>query len=235
MKKGKPVSGRTTDQAGAARAAVREVNLPKPDGQDAAETSANAVVTGLGIGASIASAWSNPSFPQGNLDQMYLSLANSIKLVANDDLGHAEAMLVSQAVALNALFGELVRRAGMNIGEHLDATERYMRLALKAQSQSRATLETLATIKNPPVVFAKQANVNNGGQQQINNGVAAADAGRSGESKPTAVTHARGEILDFGQSKVLTRMSVNASEPPNTADSLATHAVNGRDSQPLGN
>jgi len=34
------------------------------------------------------------------------------------------------------------------------------------------TLETLATIKNPPVVFARQANVNNGGQQ-VNNGAAA--------------------------------------------------------------
>jgi hypothetical protein len=32
------------------------------------------------------------------------------------------------------------------------------------------TLETLATIKNPPVVYARQANINNGGQQQVNNG-----------------------------------------------------------------
>ena len=45
-----------------------------------------------------------------------------------------------------------------------------MRLALKAQGQCRATLETLAAIKNPPVVFARQANINNGGQQQVNNG-----------------------------------------------------------------
>jgi hypothetical protein len=34
-----------------------------------------------------------------------------------------------------------------------------MRLALKAQSQCRATLETLALINNVPVVFARQANV----------------------------------------------------------------------------
>ena len=32
------------------------------------------------------------------------------------------------------------------------------------------TLETLATIKNPPAVYARQANINNGGQQQVNNG-----------------------------------------------------------------
>ena len=42
-----------------------------------------------------------------------------------------------------------------------------MRMAMKAQNQCRMTLETLATIKNPPVVFAKQANINNGGQQQV--------------------------------------------------------------------
>jgi hypothetical protein len=47
-----------------------------------------------------------------------------------------------------------------------------MRLALKAQSQCRATLETLATVKNPPVLFAKQANIANG-PQQVNNGTPA--------------------------------------------------------------
>ena len=45
-----------------------------------------------------------------------------------------------------------------------------MRLALKAQSQCRATLQTLAEVKNPPVVYARQANVTSG-PQQINNGV----------------------------------------------------------------
>ena len=40
-----------------------------------------------------------------------------------------------------------------------------MRMALKAQNQCRMTLETLATIKNPPVVFAKQANTAQGPQQ----------------------------------------------------------------------
>ena len=56
----------------------------------------------------------------------------------------------------------------MNMGEYINAAERYLRLALKAQSQCRATLETLATIKNPPVIYAKQANIANG-PQQVNN------------------------------------------------------------------
>ena len=42
-----------------------------------------------------------------------------------------------------------------------------MRLALKAQAQCRATIETLAVLKNPPVVYARHADV--AGQQQVNN------------------------------------------------------------------
>ena len=46
--------------------------------------------------------------------------------------------------------------------------ERYLRLALRAQGQCRATLETLGVIKNPPTVFAKQANIA-AGPQHVNN------------------------------------------------------------------
>lgn len=109
-----------------------------------------------------------------------LELTDAIDVLRNGaikanagDLSASVTMLSSQAVALNAIFGELARRSALNMGEYLDASERYMRLALKAQGQCRATLETLAAIKNPPVVFARQANINNGGQQQVNNGVPA--------------------------------------------------------------
>ena len=70
---------------------------------------------------------------------------------------------MAQAVALNTIFGELARRSALNMGEHLDASERYMRLALKAQGQCRATLQTLADIKNPrPVSFVNHANITTG-------------------------------------------------------------------------
>jgi len=46
--------------------------------------------------------------------------------------------------------------------------ETYLRLALKAQGQCRATLETLAEIKNPqPTAFITQQNI--GVNQQVNN------------------------------------------------------------------
>lgn len=125
------------------------------------------------------------------------------------NLSAAVTMLSSQAVALNAMFGELARRSALNMGEYIDASERYMRLALKAQGQCRATLETLAAIKNPPVVFARQANINNGGQQQVNNGsppvaehsARACASARAGEtaSQPNRLLEASdGERMDTG-------------------------------------
>ena len=54
------------------------------------------------------------------------------------------------------------------MNEHIHATEAYMRMALRAQNQVRLTLETINTIKNPPVVIAKQANITSG-PQQVNN------------------------------------------------------------------
>jgi hypothetical protein len=60
----------------------------------------------------------------------------------------------------------------MNLADHLKASELFMRLALKSQSQCRATIETLAAVKNPPsLAFVKQANIANG-HQQVNNGLA---------------------------------------------------------------
>lgn len=85
------------------------------------------------------------------------------------DLDHAEAMLMNQASALQAVFVRLSERAMEQ--SQMPNIEGFMRLALRAQSQCRATLETLAAIKNPPVLYARQANVTTG-PQQINNGAA---------------------------------------------------------------
>lgn len=97
-------------------------------------------------------------------------LSERSEAVGKGDASALEETLVAQTAALNSMFVELSRRAHLNLGQHMDATDRYMRLALKAQSQCRMTIETLTLMKNPPV-FAKQANINNGGQQQVNNGV----------------------------------------------------------------
>jgi hypothetical protein len=100
-------------------------------------------------------------------------LKDGIKNVNNNDLRECEAMLYSQAHALQAIFVELARQAAFQVkGEGwFPNYEAHMRLALKAQSQCRATLETWAQIKNPSVVFARQANIAQGPQQVNNNGM----------------------------------------------------------------
>jgi len=107
-----------------------------------------------------------------DIDVPYLmeQLRNSAVAVNRGDLTQAEAMLMNQATALQSLFARLAER-GMGC-DLAPAFESNMRMALRAQSQCRATLETLAAIKNPPIVYAKQANIANG-PQQVNNGVPA--------------------------------------------------------------
>jgi hypothetical protein len=100
------------------------------------------------------------------------ALMDGIKDMWAGDTKRVDAMLYAQAHALQAIFTALSFRATKQEG--LKNWEAYLRMALKAQNQCRMTLETLATIKNPPTLFTKQANINNGGQQQINNGVASA-------------------------------------------------------------
>jgi hypothetical protein len=124
--------------------------------------------------------------------------------VHRGDLRDAEALLMGQAVGLNAMYTELVRIGRGNLGSHFDVAERLIRLGLKAQGQCRATLETLAAIKNPPTVFARQANIA-AGPQQVNNTVslAAGDAqslARAGnlESEQNKLLEAHGERLDLG-------------------------------------
>ena len=86
------------------------------------------------------------------------------------DMARPEAMLINQATALQSLFTGLAEKAMSQ--SHMPHLEGFMRMALRAQNQCRATLETLAAIKNPPVIFAKQANINHG-NQQVNNGIPA--------------------------------------------------------------
>src|ERR1700687_2178105 len=108
-------------------------------------------------------------------------LADKVEAVHRGNLRDAEALLMAQAVGLNSVYTELVLFAKKNLGDHFDAAERLLRLGLKAQGQCRATLEKLATIKNPPTVFARQANIAQG-PQQVNNTVSLA----SGDAQPLA-------------------------------------------------
>jgi hypothetical protein len=109
-------------------------------------------------------------------------LSAQVDAVHSGDMGRPEAMLITQAHTLNELFNNLTRRAASNMGEYMNAVETYLRLALKAQSQCRATLETLSAVKNPPVVYARQANIAQG-HQQVNNGTTPRRESRTRENE----------------------------------------------------
>ena len=138
-----------------------------------------------------------PAFSTGQVDlgSLVTGLTKSVKQVQAGDLKECEAMLIGQAHSLQSIFQCLASRAVLNIGHYPNAVDSYLRLALKAQSQCRATLETLATIKNPPAVFARQANITTG-PQQVNNGTPAPALGTSPAGKVETIHNELMEAQD---------------------------------------
>lgn len=138
----------------------------------------------------------------GDLDLSGLIDALTVQTVAaNDgDLGRGEAMLTAQAHVLDAIFNNLARRA-IN-SEYMENLDRYLKLALRAQSQCRATWETLSTMKNPPMVgYVRQANIAHGHQQVNNAPPTAGDTSHARENtnlQNKLLEENDGERLDFG-------------------------------------
>lgn len=145
--------------------------------------------------------------PEMDINWLRSDLEASNARIAKGDMTEVEAMLFSQAKALSAMFTTLAQKAQLNMGQHLDAMETYMRLALKAQSQCRTTLESLAEVKNPrAVAFVKQANIAHG-PQQVNNGEAAEAVARVEHetAQNKVLEHQHGERLDFGTASATSR------------------------------
>lgn len=121
-------------------------------------------------------------------------------MVKSGDLSRIEAMLLSQAHALQAIFTNCAWR--MSKAEYLNQNQIYGLLALKAQNQCRATLATLAEIKNPNrATFIKNTATN----QQINVGVPA----------PKISDDPANELLE---AKPHERLDTATQTPANTAD-----------------
>lgn len=119
--------------------------------------------------AAVIDAYSKSVFAeeQGGLMEVYEELNDCIDMVWDGDLKKCEAMLLSQAVALQSIFTNLSRRAANQ--DYLKQMDTYLRLGFKAQAQAVRTIEALVEMKNPrSVAFVKQANIAN--NQQVNNG-----------------------------------------------------------------
>jgi hypothetical protein len=108
--------------------------------------------------------------PAHAITDLLEALKGKVKDVQRRDMSGMEGMLVSQAHALDALFQSLAGKAMRQAG--LRQLEGIMKIALRTQSQCRATIETLSNVKNPrqAVLLARQANIAE--VQQVNNGPA---------------------------------------------------------------
>lgn len=172
---------------------IAELKITRRSGQSDEELHAEQLAEGVNSNAFLALLFAQHSgFAKGSeIGELVGATQQAVERAKRGGTEQADSLLTSQAIALNAVFLEMSRRAALNMGSHLRATETYMRLALKAQSQCRTTLETLAEIKNPrAVAFVKQANIA-GGHQQVNNlapessGPVPEEAGRAGtKSRP---------------------------------------------------
>ena len=86
--------------------------------------------------------------------------------VAKGDLTRLEKMLTTQAISLDNIFNKLAVQAIK--AEYVANLETYLKLALKAQSQCKCTVEALSMLKNPQP-YIKQTNIGQLGNQQVNN------------------------------------------------------------------
>ena len=134
--------------------------------------------------------------PLHKVNALSVELAQQIDEVHSGSMKRPEAMLLAQAHTLDALFNNLACLAQSR--KFLKNKETYLKLAFKAQGQCRTTLEALAAIKNPPVIFAKQANISNG-HQQINNGIPAPQANENKNQPNELLTERPHETLDTGR------------------------------------
>jgi hypothetical protein len=205
---GKPKS--KADPANTIKMTGDSVNRPRLIAQVAVTPSLQA--------ASTIKQWSHAV---GDLDITGLidELRHQAGTASGGDLKRQEAMLAIQSHTLDTIFNELARRAHANMGQYVDTADRYMRLALRAQNQCRATIETLAEMKNPkPVAFVQQANIAHGPQQVNNGSTTEAPRARESEKQPNKLLEQqRNEWLDSAtaQAAVSSNSSVEALEVVN--------------------
>ena len=119
------------------------------------------------MSAILADSFTSAILPKPEIVDVANALRDKITTIQDGDMKPIEAMLIGQAQALQTMFVSLGRQAASKTS--LPQYTAFMNLALKAQSQSRATIQALVELKYPKqATFVKQANISNG-HQQVNN------------------------------------------------------------------
>ena len=173
---------------------LKTSEIEKPPAMAIADKARMALSASLNGAAVIEAYQGNVMGKDVDMNVMIDRLRETFVEVKGGDLHTMEAMLISQATALQTIFVSLARRASTQ--ERLPQYQAFLGLALKAQTQSRATISALVDLKYPrQATFVKQANIANG-PQQVNNGT-------PGNSAQYAQAHAHAEKSAPEQNKLL--------------------------------
>ena len=132
-----------------------------------------------------------------------------IAKVNRGDLSDIEAMLTGQAVMLQGMFAEMALRAAEQT--QLKHYQAFFSMAMKAQAQSRSTIQALVELKYPrQVVITKQANISHG-HQQVNNGQL---SGQYAHARPHAqeIPIESNELLEVGNDTTGERLDTRATQ-----------------------
>ncbi len=137
-------------------------------GQDNKRDAKNALSASI-MGAVITETFTKSMMGDIDLKELVHQLSDKTKAVQDGDMKAMEAMLVGQAQSLQAIFNSLAYKASSQT--NLNHYSAFLTMALKAQSQSRSTIQALTELKYPKqATFVKQANITTG-NQQVNNGL----------------------------------------------------------------
>jgi hypothetical protein len=157
----------------AAATVAGTLSLQKQSDETPEQAIANAVLMPPNLAATSLYQWQHGFGGTGNevdINQLLTGLVEQVKEVCDGSLRGVKSRLLMQATVLDAIFFKLNAAAVGNIvsGGSLELGERLLKLAYRAQSQSRATDETLAFLEHPKALFIRQQN-NAAGHQQVLN------------------------------------------------------------------
>ena len=128
-----------------------------------------AVLSSVTRNANAARTFAAPSFggPPPDIEHSTAIVAEECAAVRAGNLNGLTDKLTAQMTALDALFTDMLGKAASNMGRYPEAVDRYMSIAMKAQSGCRNTAETLARIKRGGKQTVKVVHVHEGGQAVV--------------------------------------------------------------------
>jgi hypothetical protein len=167
------VAAHQRKRAGQAPNVAGTLRLKKTLDETPEQAMANAVLMPPNLAAVSLHQWQHGFAGAANevdINQLCVGLAEQLRQVCEGSFRGVKSRLLMQSAVLDAMFFKLNTEVARNIaaGGSLELSERLLKLAFRAQSQSRATDETLAFLEHPKALFIKQQN-NAAGHQQVLN------------------------------------------------------------------